>query len=143
MDSLRLEKSYRAVGTELSIEYAAYESGLHRFINMEKNNFIGQQALMDWKNSGFFNSLVTLEVFDTKDADALGNNPILLEGNTVGRATSGGFGFRVNKSLALAMVNPSLTKPGTNLEINILGKLYPATVLPDSPYDPKNQKILS
>lgn len=141
MDSLRLEKSYRLVGTELSIEYAAYESGLHRFVHPNKGDFIGRDALLEWKDKGFKNAFVTLEVHDTTDADALGNNPIFLNGEPVGRATGGGYGFRLRKSLALGMVRPDLAEVGTELEMDILGTLHKVTVIPESPYDPENEKL--
>jgi len=141
MDCLRLEKSYRLVGTELSIEYAPFESGLHRFVKMDKADFTGKEALAAWQAKGFTSAFATLEVIGTEDADALGNNPILKDGNVVGRATGGGYGWRLGKSLALAMVRPDLATPGTELEIEILGKRFAATVLPESPYDPNNEKI--
>ena len=76
MDAMRLEKSYRLVGTELSIEYAALESGLHRFVHLNKGDFKGQRQLAEWQERGFANAMVTLEVHDTTDADAIGGNPI-------------------------------------------------------------------
>jgi dimethylglycine dehydrogenase len=141
MDSLRLEKSYRLVGTELSIEYAPFESGLHRFVKMDKGDFTGRAALEAWQEKGFKNAFVTLEVHDTTDADALGNNPILKDGKPVGRATGGGYGWRLSKSLALAMVEPELSEIDTELEIEILGKRHKVTVIEESPYDPGNEKI--
>ncbi len=141
MDSLRLEKSYRLVGTELSIEYAPFESGLHRFIKMDKGYFTGREALAVWRDKGFGNAFATLEVLKTEDADALGNNPILKDGQVIGRATGGGYGWRLGKSLALGMLRPDLAEPGTELEIEILGKRYPAVVLEESPYDPGNEKL--
>ena len=48
MDSLRLEKSYKLVGRELSIEYAALESGLDRFVDFKKGPFLGRDALVAW-----------------------------------------------------------------------------------------------
>ena len=80
MDSLRIEKSYRLVGTELSIEYAAFESGLKRFVHPDKGNFTGRDALMEWQDSGFNWQFVTLEVHDISDADPLGNNPVFRVG---------------------------------------------------------------
>ena len=59
MDSLRIEKTYKLVGTEMSIEYAAYESGLDRFVHLNKGNFIGRDALVKWQQDGFENSMVT------------------------------------------------------------------------------------
>ncbi len=141
MDTMRLEKSYRMVGTELSIEYSAYESAMDRFVKADKGNFLGRDALLAWQEAGMNNQLVTLEVHDVDDADALGNNALLKNGELAGRATSGGFGFRVGKSLALGMVKPELAEPGSQLEIEILGKIYAATVIPDSPFDPKNERL--
>ena len=141
MDSMRLEKSYRMVGTELSIEYSAYESAMDRFVKPDKGNFLGRDALLAWQEAGMNNRLVTLEVHDVDDADALGNNALLKDGELAGRATSGGFGFRVGKSLALGMVKPEFAEEGAQLEIEILGKTYKATVIPDSPFDPKNERL--
>ena len=141
MDSMRLEKSYRMVGTELSIEYSAYESGMDRFIKADKGDFLGRDALLAWRESGSDNQLVTLEVHEVDGADALGNNALFQDGELVGRATGGGFGFRVGHSLALGMVNPELAAPGSQLEIEILGKIHDATVIPDSPFDPGNERL--
>ena len=143
MDSLRLEKSYKLIGTELSIEYAGYESGIDRFIHPNKGQFIGRDALVQWREKGFDNSFVTLEVHNVSNADVLGNNPIYANGKVVGRATGGNFGFRVNKSLALAMVSPAHAEVGTKLKIDILGDMHDVTVIPESPYDPENQKLRS
>ena len=143
MDSLRLEKSYKLIGTELSIEYAGYESGIDRFIHPNKGQFIGRDALVQWREKGFENSFVTLEVHNVSNADVLGNNPIYANGKVVGRATGGNFGFRVNKSLALAMVSPAHAEVGTKLKIDILGDMHDVTVIPESPYDPENQKLRS
>ena len=141
MDSMRLEKSYRMVGTELSIEYAAFESGLDRFVHLNKSDFIGRDALTRWRERGFANRLVTMEVHGTGDADALGNNPIFKDGELVGRATGGGFGFRVGKSLALGMVRPDLARVGTGLRMDVLGAACEATVIPESPWDPYNERL--
>jgi dimethylglycine dehydrogenase len=141
MDALRVEKSYRLIGTELSIEYAALESGLDRFVHPEKGEFIGREGLLAWREQGFGNAFVTLEVHGLTDRDPLGNNPLRRNGELIGRSTSGNYGFRLEKSLALAMVKPDLAEPGTALEIEILGDRYEATVLPESPYDPKNERL--
>ena len=65
----------------------------------------------------------------------------LRNGQLIGRATNGAYGFRVNKSLALGMVKPDHSAIGTELEIKILGKLFKATVIPESPYDPDNKAL--
>ena len=141
MDSMRIEKSYRMVGTELSIEYSAYESAMDRFVKPDKGDFLGREALLASQAAGLSSRLVTLEVHDVDDADALGNNALLKDGEIVGRATGGNYGFRVGKSLALGMVQPEIAEPGSELEIEILGKTYAATVIPDSPFDPRNERL--
>ncbi|MDA9605849.1 FAD-dependent oxidoreductase [Candidatus Pelagibacter sp.] len=141
MNSLRVEKSYKLVGTELSIEYSPYESGLDRFIHPNKGNFIGLEALNKWREKGFENKLVTMEIHNVEDADVLGNNPIYENDKVVGRATGGDFGFRLDKSIALGMVKPNVATTGQKLKIDILGKMYDATILDESPYDPENNLL--
>jgi dimethylglycine dehydrogenase len=143
MDSLRLEKSYRLIPREMSIEYSILESGLDRFARLDKGNFLGRDGLVDWARRGFRNRFVTLEVHGVTDADARGSEPIYRDGAIVGRTTSGGYGWRLGKSLALGMVDPALGDPGTELEIVILGDRYRATVIEESPFDPKNERLRS
>jgi dimethylglycine dehydrogenase len=76
MDTLRLEKSYRLIPRELSIEYAALESGLDRFVHPNKGGFIGRDGLVAWQQRGFQNRFVTLEVQGVTDADARGSEPV-------------------------------------------------------------------
>jgi dimethylglycine dehydrogenase len=141
MTALAIEKSYRLIPRELSIEYAALESGLDRFVHPNKGEFIGRDALVAWRAKGFKNRFVTLEVHGVKDADARGSEPIYRNGRMTGRATSGGYGWRVGKSLALAMVEPEAGEIGTELEIRILGESYRATVIAECPFDPKNERL--
>jgi dimethylglycine dehydrogenase len=143
MDSLRLEKSYKLVGRELSIEYAALESGLERFVDLDKGPFLGREALVAWKGKGFQNKLVTLEVQGVTDADARGSEPVIMNGAMIGRTTSGSYGWRTGKSLALAMVKPEFSKIGGEVDVRILGEMRRAIVIPDSPYDPKNAALRS
>jgi dimethylglycine dehydrogenase len=141
MDSMRLEKSYRLIPRELSIEYAALESGLTRFVHRDNRDFLGREGLMAWQRRGFRNQLVTLEVHGITDADARGSEPVYRGAELVGRCTSGGFGWRVGKSLALAMVPPALAVTGTEFDVAILGKRHRATIIPESPFDPKNERL--
>ncbi len=141
MDSLRLEKSYRMIGTELSIEYAAFESGLQRFVHADKGSFVGRDGLLAWQARGLRNTFVTLEVHGVQDADPLGNNPLYVGDQLVGRSTGGNYGFRLGKSLALAMVQPEFSEVGTQVIIEVLGQRLEATVVPESPYDPDNVKL--
>lgn len=141
MTAMALEKSYRLVGREMSIEYAALESGLDRFVHLNKGQFLGRNGLVAWQQRGFANRFVTLAVHGVTDADARGSEPIHKDGQLVGRATSGGFGWRLGQSLALAMVRPDLGEIGTELEISILGTPHRAVVIEESPFDPKNERL--
>jgi dimethylglycine dehydrogenase len=141
MMAMALEKSYRLVGREMSIEYAALESGLDRFVHLNKGSFLGRDALVAWQQRGFQNRFVTLAVHGVTDADARGSEPIYRNGELVGRATSGGYGWRLGQSLALAMVRPDLGDIGTELEISILGTPHKAVVIEESPFDPKNERL--
>ena len=143
MSSLSIEKSYRLVPRELSIEYSAFESGLDRFVHPNKGQFLGRDALVAGREKGLNWNFVTMEVHGVTDADSdtRGSEPIYSKGKLVGRATNGGFGWRVNKSLALGMVRPEFATLGTELEIKILDKMFKASVIPESPYDADNLKL--
>ena len=143
MTSMALEKSYKLIPRELSVEYAAFESGLDRFVSLKKPGFHGRDALLAWQDRGFANALVTMEVHGVTDADARGSEAIYRGDEIVGRATSGGYGWRVGKSLALAMVRPDLAVIGAEFEIAILGARHKATVIADSPFDPDNVALRS
>ncbi len=143
MSALSIEKSYRLVPRELSIEYSAYESGLDRFVHPNKGQFIGRDALVAAREKGLNWNFVTMEVHGVTDGDSdtRGSEPIYAGGKLIGRATNGGFGWRVNKSLALGMVRPEFAQLGNQLEIKILDKLFKASVIAESPYDPDNLKL--
>jgi dimethylglycine dehydrogenase len=144
MDSMRIEKSYRLIPREMSIEYSALESGLDRFVKLDKAcDFVGKAGLSAWQKKGFNNTFVTLEVHDITDADARGSEGIYKNGELIGRATSGGFGFRVNKSLALGMVLSNYAIEGAELEIEILGQRHRAIVIPESAFDAENLALRS
>ncbi|MDO8353284.1 MAG: FAD-dependent oxidoreductase [Aestuariivirga sp.] len=143
MSSLSIEKSYRLVPRELSIEYSAYESGLDRFVHPNKGQFLGRDALVAGREKGLNWNFVTMEVHGVTDVDSdtRGSEPIYSKGKLVGRATNGGFGWRVNKSLALGMVRPEFATLDTELEIKILDKTFKASVIAESPYDADNLKL--
>jgi dimethylglycine dehydrogenase len=143
MGSLSIEKSYRLIPRELSIEYSAYESGLDRFVHPNKGDFIGRDALVAGRAKGLNWQFVTMEVFGVTDAgsDARGSEPIHRGGKLVGRATNGGYGWRCGKSLALAMVRPEFAAVGTELDITILGASKRCVVIPESPWDGENARL--
>jgi dimethylglycine dehydrogenase len=142
MESMRLEKSYRMWGTDLTRDYSPYEASLDRFVRMAKPGFIGKAALERQVAAGIPNRFVTIEVHGVVDADPLGNEPIFEPGGAmIGRATAGCYGHVLGKSLALAYVRADRSEVGTALEILILGERKRATVLCESPLDPDNAKL--
>ncbi|MEE8535371.1 MAG: FAD-dependent oxidoreductase [Kiloniellales bacterium] len=141
LDSLRLEKGYAGWGTELSIEGSPLEAGLDRFVKLNKGAFLGRAALLERQARGLAQRLVTLEI-DAADADAFGNEPVTTpDGETVGVVTSGGYGHRVAKSLALAYVEAAQAAEGTALAVEILGDVRPARVVASPAYDPENARL--
>ena len=142
MESLRLEKSYRMWGSDMTPDYTPFEAGLDRFVRMGKGDFIGREALEKQLAAGVPNRFVTLEIHGVTDADPLGNEPLFDgQGTMVGRATSGYYGHVLKKSLAIGYVKAPYAAVGTRLQIEILGERKAATVLVDSPYDPENRDL--
>jgi dimethylglycine dehydrogenase len=142
MESLRMEKSYRMWGTDLTPDYTPFEAGLERFVRMNKGEFTGRDALQRQLAAGVPHRFITLEVREVDDADPLGNEPLYDSGGSlIGRATSGYFGHALGKSLAIGYVKPAFAAVGTELEIEILGERKRAMVLVDSPYDPENKDL--
>jgi dimethylglycine dehydrogenase len=142
MESLRIEKSYRMWGSDLTSDYTPFEAGLDRFVRLNKGPFIGKEALEAQQARGVPHRFITFEVHDVTDADPLGNEPLFDgAGNIVGRATAGYYGHTLGKSLGLGYVKPAFGAVGSSLEIEILGVRKRATVLIDSPYDPENKDL--
>ena len=142
MESLRLEKSYRMWGSDMTPDYTPFEAGLDRFVRIGKGEFIGREALQAQLAAGVPNRFVTMEIHGVIDADPLGNEPLFDEqGAMIGRATSGYYGHVLKKSLAIGYVKSPYATVGTHLQIEILGERKAATVLIDSPYDPENRDL--
>ena len=134
--SLRLEKSFGIWSAEFTQGYTAAQTGMDRWIDWDKGDFIGREAALAERDSeGPSQVVVTLEV-DAEDADASGYEPIWKDGKLVGFVTSGGYGYTVGKSLAMAMVDRDLTAEGTELTVHIVGAERTARVIAASPYDP-------
>lgn len=142
LNSLRLEKGYRAWKGDLTSDYTLFEGGLDRFIRLEKpQDFPGKSALLNELQQGRKKQFVTL-VVDAGPADAPYMSTLWHDGEIVGETTSGGWGYRVNKSIALGMVRVDLAAPGTVIDVEIYGERYRATVQQDQPlWDPENARI--
>jgi dimethylglycine dehydrogenase len=141
MESLRIEKSYRMWGSDLTPDYTPWEAGMDRFVRMGKGEFIGRAALERQLAAGVPHRFVTLEVHGVSDADPLGNEPLFAGGALAGRATAGCYGHVLGRSLALAYVESRHAAVGTELAIEILGERRRATVVGESPHDPENLRL--
>ena len=142
LNSMRIEKGYRAWKGDLSTDYSLLEGGLERFVKLDKpQDFPGKAALMVEKQQGSKKQFVTL-IVDAPDSDAPYMSPLFHNGDVVGETTSGDWGYRINKSVALGMLRADLTAPGTEIEVEIYGKRCKAVVQADQPlWDPENERI--
>jgi len=140
LNSLRIEKGYRAWKGDLSTDYSILEAGLERFVKWDKD-FPGKAAMLAEKQRGVRKRFVTLKV-DSPDYDPPYMANLWQGGTVVGEVTSGAWGYRVGACLALGMLRPDLAVAGTALEVEAYGMRFPATVLPDGPaWDPSNARI--
>ena len=141
MDSLRLEKGYRGWKGDMTTEYTPFMASLDRFVKLDKpGGFIGQEALKREFAAGPKERFVPL-IVDAGDADAPAVSMVLQGNDVVGLVTSGGFGYRIGKSIALAYVRTDLAVEGTELEVEILGERRRAVVSREPIYDPENARL--
>jgi dimethylglycine dehydrogenase len=134
---LRQEKSYRAFGSELGRDATPLEAGLDRFVDLEKD-FRGKQAMLD---TGIRAKCVTLLIDGPDDTDPWGKEAITLNGEKVGRLTSGGYSVAFGKQIGMGYVRPDLAEVGTKLKVKIRLQEWDAVVAEDSPHDPSNARI--
>ena len=140
MNSLRMEKAYRGMGSELTNEITLVEADMERFVGWDKPDFVGKAATLSSKQQGPRTKLVYMSV-DAADADCLGGEPVFAGGKLVGVTTSGGYGFATGKSLAFAYLEPSLAKTGEPLEVQLFDQRHKARIEVDAVYDPGNERM--
>jgi len=141
LNSLRVEKAYRAWKGDLSTDYTILQGGLERFVKWDKPDFTGKQALLAEKQRGVAKRFVVLTV-DAGECDPPYMSTLWHDGKVVGETTSGVWGHRVDKCVALGMLRSELAEPGTRIEVEIFGQRFPAIVHGDGPvWDPKNERI--
>ncbi|XP_009955372.1 PREDICTED: dimethylglycine dehydrogenase, mitochondrial-like [Leptosomus discolor] len=129
LNALRLEKGFRAWGAEMNCDTNPLEAGLEYFVKLNKPaDFTGKQALMQIKEKGLRRRLVYLTL-ETDNVDPEGNESVWHNGKVVGNTTSGSFSYSAQQSLAFAYVPTELSKVGQKLEVELLGKNYPATII--------------
>lgn len=134
---LRQEKSYRAFGTELGRDATPQEADLPRFIDLSKE-FHGKAEM---EATGIRWKCVTLLIDGPEDADPWGREALYNGDEKVGRLTSGGYSVAFEKSIGMGYVSSASADVGTQLKVRMQGELWDATIVEDSPYDPKNETI--
>ena len=135
VESMRMEKGFLHWKSDLITEFDPFETGLDRFVKMDKPDFIGKAALENRVRNGVQKRLVSLEI-NCGHAPAYGGGSLMQGDDVVGTITSGAWGYRVGKNLAYAFINPKLSEIGTCVKLDLLGQLVDATVCATSPYDP-------
>ena len=142
LNSLRIEKGYKTWKGDLSTDYSVLESGLDRFVRLDKkNNFPGKASVLVEKQKGVSKKSVTL-VLERSDYDAPYMSTIWKDNKIVGEVTSGAWGYRVGASIALAMLTTESAVIGEKVEIDIYGQRVGAIVKDEKPlWDPNNERM--
>ena len=141
LNSLRIEKGYRAWKADLSTDYSILQGGLERFVDWTKPEFRGRAGLEAEKQRGVTKRFCTL-VIEAGEQDPQYMSTIWHEGQIVGEVTSGYYGHRVGACIGLGMLKTEVNVPGTAVEVEIFGTRYPAIVQADAPlWDAKNHRI--
>ncbi len=135
-NSMRLEKGYRAWGMDLTTERSPLETGLRHLVRTEGRDFIGRDAMLrrdpNW-------DMVLLEIDTDGAVEPFYSHTVFAAGRPVGVVTSGAFGHRVRKSLALAFLREPAIRDG--LTVKLLGRERAARILAAPPYDPQNLRL--
>ncbi len=137
IDSLRLEKGYRVWGADITPEDTPFEAGLGFAVKLDKGAFSGQEALTAATEPERLLRCLTL--FDPR-AVALGSEPVRVAGDHVGRVTSGGYGYTVERSIAYAYV-PAEHDVGTQIAVEIFGEWVAGEIVPEPLHDPNGERI--
>src|SRR5438477_7678001 len=138
IDSLRLEKGYRAWGSDITPEDTPYEAGLGFAVKLDKGDFVGREALLAAQEPE--RRLACLLLADPR-AIALGSEPVRVAGEIVGRVTSGGYGYSVERSIAYAYVPAAQAASGEAVEVEIFGEWVGGEVAPEPLFDPAGERL--
>lgn len=141
IDSMRLEKGYRVWGADITPDETPYEGGVGFCVKLGKEGgFIGREALAEAKERGPRTRLRCLTLEDPHSI-ALGNEPVRIGGAVVGRVTTGGYGYTVERSIAYAYLPPEQAEPGTAVEVEIFGRWVEGEVASEPLFDPKGEHV--
>jgi len=138
VNSMRLEKGYKAWSSELTNELNLLEADMERFFAAKKDDFTGKAATLAQAPRPY--KIVYAEL-DATDTDARGGEPVLAGGRCIGVTTSGGYGHRVRKSLLFACVDPAHAAPGSTFTVLLSAEERRARVLAAPAFDPDNTRM--
>jgi len=142
VDSMRMEKGFLHWKADLLTEFDPFETGLDRFVKLDKADFVGRDALMKRQANAPSKKLVSLQIDATKAPAHPGGS--LMDGDkVVGTITSGDWGHRTGLNLAYAFVDTKHSAIGRSMELDLCGDLVKATVIAPCPYDPDFDRIRS
>ena len=148
MDSLRLERGYRAWGSDVTDQDTPVEAGLGFAVAFGKDaDFIGREALLRQREAGVSKRLAIFTL-DDPEPMLLGEDPIFRDGVLVGRTTSGAFGYTLGRSVGIgeihspghSTVTAGYIRSGS-YEIEVLSERVPATLHMRPPYDPSGERV--
>ena len=140
IDALRLEKGYRVWSTDITPDETPFEAGLGFAVALDNAvDFIGRDALIAAKAAGPRKRLRCL-VLDDPRSVCLGNEPVRIGGEILGRVTSGGYGYAVDRSIAYAYLPPDAVI-GSRGEIDVFGEWIGFEVVREPLWDPSNERI--
>jgi glycine cleavage system aminomethyltransferase T len=142
IDSCRLEKGYRVWGADISPEDNPYEAGLDFAVKLDKGDFIGRDALVAARERGLERRLVCI-VLDDPRSIALGSEPVRVDGALVGRVTSGGYGYTVERSIAYAYVPAADAAAGQPVAVEIFGEWVSGVIAEEPLYDAAGERARS
>jgi glycine cleavage system aminomethyltransferase T/glycine/D-amino acid oxidase-like deaminating enzyme len=140
IDSLRLEKGYRVWGADITPDETPYEGGVGFCVKLDKDGFVGKEALERAQAEGPQTQLCCLTLDDPRRV-ALGNEPVRVGGEIVGRVTTGGYGYTVERSIAYAYLPPGSAAPGTAIEVEIFGSWVSGEIAGEPLFDPRGERI--
>jgi 4-methylaminobutanoate oxidase (formaldehyde-forming) len=141
LDSLRLEKGYRYYTTDVTQLETPFEGGLGFCVHFGKGDFIGRKALLEKRQKNVAAKLCTLVLDDEDFTQIYGGEAVYHEGRVITRVRSGGYGYTVKKNILLAYLPVELSKPGSQVEVELLEGKFPAEVTAAVLYDPKGEKL--
>jgi 4-methylaminobutanoate oxidase (formaldehyde-forming) len=141
LDSLRLEKGYRYYTADVTQLETPYECGLGFCVDLNKDNFIGREALVKQKQDGVKRKLCTLVLDGNEFTQIYGGEAVYHNSKVITRVRSGGYGYTLKKNILYAYLPLELTKPGTRLEIDLIEGRFQGEVTKTVLYDPKGDRL--